>query len=353
MKRNGKNHVKALFSMFFVLVFVLSVLPQTVLEAKAGTASIMWDNGADLGINGSKSTKITVEQGQKFYIGDYVLLWQDEYKHLLVGPYKTATMVKAGYSSSNKKVATVSGKGYLTAKKTGTSTIKIKYKGQAVTCRLKVVKAGSFGKKAIYKKLEMASNKLAKVMSSEITVKNGFDLLRAERDFDNWNGKKEFKDISSTGFLLKKVDGKFKGTEKLAVPQAGRKNTLYRQLVYYADKKSPFSLENSNILKIASVNATPKKVVITLNRSVTKEDILGAKIEDWVSNYSESDNEHYFTIYFYNVKDYSVCNIDFHMKEGSKTFTSVNSKEAKLKKGETYRLNNSLNWTKAKTVKVK
>ena len=38
----------------------------------------------------------------------------------MVGPYKTATMVKAGYSSSNKKVAAVSGKGYLTAKKTET-----------------------------------------------------------------------------------------------------------------------------------------------------------------------------------------------------------------------------------------
>ena len=201
MKRNGKKRIVVSFSIFFVMVFVLALLPQKTIEAKMGDRiSMGWFINGDVG----KKTNITVEQGQKFYIGDYTLISEWD-SNPLAEPwtlYETAAMVKASYSSSNKNVAVVNGKGYLTAKKTGTSTIKIKYKGQAVTCKLKVVKAGSFGKKAIVKKLEKASRKLAKAMSSEITEKNGYDLLREDSIFDDWNGGKVNKNISIDGFLM-------------------------------------------------------------------------------------------------------------------------------------------------------
>lgn len=359
MKRNGKKRIVVSFSIFFVMVFVLALLPQKTIEAKMGDfISMGWFINGDV----SKKTNITVEQGQKFYIGDYTLITESElpleYSNaILEGWYlrKTATMVKASYFSSNKNVAVVNGKGYLTAKKTGTSTIKIKYKGQAVTCKLKVVKAGSFGKKAIVKKLEKASRKLAKAMSSEITEKNGYDLLREDSIFNDWNGGKVNKNISIDGFLMKKENDGIKKTEKLAVPLAGRAMTLYRQLEYFGDKKCPFSSLNSNALKTVSVKATPQKVTITLNRAVTKEDLLGVKIRWWSSWKNERDSEHYHKIWFYNVKDDSVIEMNFCMKEGKKTVTSVPNQEVKLKKGETYKVNynNSFAWAKEKAVKVK
>ena len=354
MKRNGKKRIVVSFSIFFVMVFVLALLPQKTIEAKMGDCiSMGWFINDDVG----KKTNITVEQGQKFYIGDYTLIskWDS---NPLAEPwtlYETAAMVKASYSSSNKNVAVVNGKGYLTAKKTGTSTIKIKYKGQAVTCKLKVVKAGSFGKKAIVKKLEKASRKLAKAMSSEITEKNGYDLLREYSIFEDWNGGKVNKNISIDGFLMKKENDGIKRTEKLAVPLAGRAMTLYRQLAYFGNIKCPFSSLNSNALKTVSVKATPQKVTVTLNRAVTKEDLLGVKIRWWSSWKNERDSEHYHRIWFYNVKDGSVIEMNFCMKEGKKTVTSVPNQEVKLKKGETYKVNynNSFAWAKEKAVKVK
>ena len=47
--------------------------------------------------------------------------------------------------------------------------------------------------------------------------------------------------------------------------------------------------------------------------------------------------------------------MNFCMKEGKKTVTSVPNQEVKLKKGETYKVNynNSFAWAKEKAVKVK
>ena len=52
---------------------------------------------------------------------------------------KNASASKVKWSSSNKKVATVSGKGVVKAKKEGSATISAKYKGKKYKCKLTVL----------------------------------------------------------------------------------------------------------------------------------------------------------------------------------------------------------------------
>lgn len=52
---------------------------------------------------------------------------------------------KAKWSSSNKSVATVNGKGKVTAKKSGTATITAKVGGQSLKCKVKVSSGKSIG----------------------------------------------------------------------------------------------------------------------------------------------------------------------------------------------------------------
>ena len=68
---------------------------------------------------------------------------------LLSSNNKTISSSKIKWSSNNTKVAKVTKKGKVTAVKTGTATIKAKYKGKTYSCKVKVIK-GTSGKDYYY-----------------------------------------------------------------------------------------------------------------------------------------------------------------------------------------------------------
>ncbi len=346
MKENMKKRLAVFLCILFVLPAIMAVLPQTAQEVQAAKASVSW-NGSFSYLKG----KVTVETGAAFYIGDYASVHEPSISY-------TVSMLKASYSTDNKGVASVNNKGYVTAKKPGSAKIKIKCKGKSLVCTLTVVEAGSFETKSAYKKLEKAVKPIEKNMPSKITTTNGFRFAEIKNKYKEVAESVEF-DITDDGFIAigeSYVD--LVPTNMLAVPKAGRINTLEYKLNRFSKSISPFSTTSSKVLKIASVSANADKVTITLERAASKEQVIAAMIS---SNIPPENNKVYFRISIYNKKNWQILSGIACMKAGSRTVTIVpweynNKKEkyvkVKLKKNTTYRLESINDWTQGKTFKI-
>lgn len=216
MKENMKKRLAVFLCILFVLPAITAVLPQTAQEVQAAKVSLYWEGTLD-----DTKGKVTLEKGAAFYIGDYV------YVSYGFNNGCTLSMVKASYSSSSKEVATVNSKGYVEAKETGITNIKMKYKGKTRTCTLTVVEAGSFETNKAYTKLAKAANAIAKKIPPKITTSNGFNLIKANEKYeDTAYSVKSY--ITSDGFIIEKQSSSnMKPTQKLAVTNAGRQHTLW------------------------------------------------------------------------------------------------------------------------------
>ena len=351
MKENMKKRLAVFLCILFVLPAIMAVLPQTAQEVQAAKTSLQWNQTLS-NIEG----KVTVEKGAAFYIGDYAVVYENRVRN-------TASMVKASYSSSRKAIASVNGKGYVKAKETGSTNIKIKYKGKTLICSLTVVDAGSFETKKAYKKLAKAADLVAKNVSSKITVNNGYNLIKTKKNYTEVMDTIDL-DITEDGFIAEGTTyHNLFPTEKLAVPKAGRWNTFCQQLDHYADKNSPFATKSSKVLKIASVNAVPDKVTINLVNAPSKEQVLALKINNIhvKKNNSAGDDTVYYSMSFMD-KKYNYYTGLACMKKGSRTITVIPQKyiykkdkyvNIKLKKNKTFILGDFYDWTKGKTFTVR
>lgn len=362
MKESMKKRLAVFLCILFVLPAIMAVLPQTAQEVQAAKASLYWD-----GTLADTKGKITVENGMAFYIGDYAYV---SYKSSYIT--STLSMVKASYSTSKKNIATVNSKGYVEAKETGSTKIKIKYKGKTLICTLTVVEPGSFGTKKAYTKLAKAANTIAKKMPSNITTSNGFNLIKSSEKYEEVADSVN-SDITSDGFIIEKLpsgsdelkeDESYdnrKTTQYLAVPNAGRYNTLWRKLRQYAEKNSPFSTTSSKVLKITSASATTDKASIYLAKAPSKEQILAVLVYSYSSypkkNKSAQNGKVYFDIYINDSLNWFCC-----MNTGSRMISAIPQKynvkkyeyvNTKLKKNKTYRIGYPSDWTKGMTVTVK
>lgn len=97
------NRLKKIFIMFLAVITVIGILP---VQAEAAVK-----------LNKTKAT---------IYVGSSTTL------------KVSGTKSKAKWSTSNKKVATITSKGKVTAKKAGTATITAKVSGKKYTCKITV-----------------------------------------------------------------------------------------------------------------------------------------------------------------------------------------------------------------------
>ena len=175
MKKYAKIRLSVFLCIMLVLPSIISVLPMTTTEAVAATnVSLYWNYNTDAANN----AVIQVEKGEKFNIGDYAYVWFDVMDYGCASQYKGVK-----YSSNKKSVLAVNSKGIVTAKKTGKATLTIKYKGQKITKKFQVVKAGTFKDTSAVKGLRKKADKLSKNMPSEITLSNGYKYLNMLKDF--------------------------------------------------------------------------------------------------------------------------------------------------------------------------
>lgn len=358
MVRNMKIRMAVFLCIVMVLPSIVSVLPMTATEVSAASdVTVNWDYY----ISKNNNKAIQVEKGQKFNIGDYVRISDGN-------SYKCASMLKnVSYKSSKKSVATVDSKGNFNAKKTGTTTITVKYKGQKITYKFKVVKAGTFGNTKAIRNLKNASKKVASGMPGKITVSNGYKYLQKKETYYKSAGKYSL-EINSAGFLIEPVkQGNYTDYTsgcKLAVPQAGRINYLEQLLYQYSSKNSPTSTRSSKGMKIASVSASTSQITIKVKNKVTADHILAANIEHSSFNEKVSKNTAKIYVYVYDQtakqsytgvgtitkgsKTVKVKIGEFSYNDGKTKFSAK-----KLKKGHTYVLGYEVMWGYGKKVRVK
>ena len=210
MKRISKRKFHRFCAVMIIALAALVFLPKAKTDVRAAS-----------------SPPIQVEQGQEFYVGDYITMWKGDMN-------VTASMVNASYTSDNPSVASVDNNGYFTAKETGITTLTVKYKKQKKTEKIEVVPAGTFAVSDADTNLKKRAGELANQIPSSISIKNGFQLNQLKCNYEKANSG-SISYISNDGFLQKKNTSKgaltkYIRTEKLVVPQAGRYNTLDRML---------------------------------------------------------------------------------------------------------------------------
>lgn len=359
MKGYSKIRLAVFLCIMMVLPSIVSVLPMTAQEVSASqevTVSWFYD------ISRHENTAIQIEKGAKFYVGDYAYIADGN-------TFGTASLFsKAKYSSTKKGVASVNSKGLLTAKKTGTTTIKIKYKGNTISCKFKVVKKGSLSSSAAAKGLKKAADKVTSSMPSKVTKSNALKYTKTKNTYITSAGKYS-SDITSGGFLMEEVqDGNYTYTTsscKLAVPNAGRYNTLDYLLYRFGQKNSPTSTRSSKAMKISSVSANTNQITVKIKSAVTVEQILAANIENgsynktpnkksavaYVSIYDKTAEENYTGLATIT-KGSKVVKIKLVKYEWVDNVWTTTTQ--KLQKGHTYMIGSkNMSWGNGKTVKVK
>lgn len=371
MREYLKKRLAVFLTIMLVLPTMISMLPMATTEVSAaGNVYMSWYWSY---IN-SKNLPIQIEKGQEFYLGDYV------YVETSSG-YYVASMLKASYSSSKQSVATIDKSGYLTAKGTGITTVSVKYKGKKITAQIEVVPKGTFKKSKAITNLTKKAKAIAKKIPKEITVKNGFSLVKAEKDFaDYWNSVSQ--EIGRGGFLKEEVSvtnsyvingithtyTRTYKTEsvKLAVPMVGRYVYISNLLGEYGRKHSPTATNPAKKVKIVSASASTNAITLKLKSKFTAEQVLGTRIygiDDWNKKANSKKAYGYVGIYDASTNEY-YCYGKVEIKKGSNTvkitpvnytYTNGTGKytNTKLEKGKTYRMGNKYEWSKGKTVKVK
>ncbi|MBO5372583.1 MAG: Ig-like domain-containing protein [Lachnospiraceae bacterium] len=360
--RNVKKRIAVFLSIMLIFPAIMNILPVATTEVSAASNVWMYWKCA----YGYKT--IEVEQGEKFYIGDYVNVSTPKI-------YTVASLVNASYSSSKKSVATVDKNGLLEAVSTGTTKITVKYKGKKLTTKLKVVKDGKFGNEEMIADVKGQLALLEQAIPKKVTLENGFECLQMIEGYKKYIDEKEYY-LEYNGILeeREKISGSnwytYKAKNKLAVPQAGRYYYLEALLGKYSGKNSPVATRSSKVLKVKSVSAKPSMVTIKLKKKVDASQILAARIiydNDWLKMYNNmpeltGDTKAYISVGLYSTnggasyfgiaeltKGSKVAKL-YPMKYSSKKYKYV---KAKLKKGATYNVGGDYSWTKGKKVKVK
>lgn len=173
----------------------------------------------------------------------------------------TGTKKTVKWASSNKKVASVSSKGKVTAKKPGTATIAAKAGGKKYTCKITVPNAGyslckgntlTIKKTGISGKLKWTSSKKSCVSVNQKgkvkALKAGSSLITAKR------GKKVYR------VLIRVQKAKLNATGKKL-----KRNEVYQLKVLNNKNKVKWTSKNK---KIAKINQTGMVTGITPGRTI-------------------------------------------------------------------------------------
>lgn len=359
MKHRLKIRLAVFLCVMMVLPSIVSILPMMTQEVSAAQ-ELYFDWYYD--INECKDSFVEIEKGAKFYVGDYAYITDKDQAGC------ATLFTKAKYSSSKKGVASVNSKGLLTAKKTGITTIKIKYKGKTISAKFKVVAKGSLSNGAEAKALQKAVNKMKASIPSKVTKGNALKTLKAQNTYSATAGTYSSA-ISVSGFLFEEVkDGSYtynKRSNKLAVPQAGRYYYISSLLYQFSDKNSPTSTRSSKALKISSMSANTKQITVKIKNPITVEHILAANIEN--SYYNKTPNKKSAAVYVsvYDKDTYETYTGLATLKKGAKVLNIKltksewvddvwTTKTVNLQKGHTYVIGaKDLAWGGGRTVKVK
>jgi len=321
------NYVKRRLAVFLTMVMVLTsvfvAVPQQEVQA-ASNIHMMW-------IVGNSDSAIRVTKGVKdMYVGDYI--WASKWTQSGDYTYYSFLSLNSGvtYKSSNKSIATVNSKtGKFTAKKTGTVTITVKFKGKTVKQKFRIVNNVK-AEKAMIENLS-AKEKAAKAFvkaygNGKITTKNRYSVLSkygAYREACGWN----------SGCVFDYKNGKT--TYTIASPAMGRAYAKADKFAEYCSKYNPFVTTSSKVFKVKSISGSGKKVTISLKSKVDTTQLFGLAYAKTTSDgkYAGKKNSYSFQFKVWD-EDFNYIDGTGVIKKGSNKITITLDK--KLKKNKKY-----------------
>lgn len=354
MKKIIQRKRSARTALFLAMVLFLTAVFTIPAPMAAEAMQMKWHDG-------EKETSISVEAGSQFYIGDFVSIYTDTVS-------ATASLVKASYMITDRKVATVNGKGYLKAKKAGMADVSVTYQGKTLVCHLTVEKKGTFEKSEAVTSLKDAAKALAKGMPKKLTAAKG-NAFRKKRDaYMSAYGGASARKLSYDGFLYQterasKQTMASKRSEKLAVPQAGRYLTAEALLRQFVLTNNPASLKSKKTLRIASASAGGKsgKLTIKFAKKLDADQIFAAQLAYPKLNGENSGKKKAditMTVYDESAGKYYQGRLT--ISKGSRQAAvqlmeagNGGYQKAELRKGHVYMLGSELSWAKGFKVTAK
>ena len=310
--------------------------------------------------NGENETEISVEAGSKFYIGDYIGIYSDTSS-------STASLEKASYRTQDKKIASVNGKGYLAARKVGTTDITVVCQGKTLICHLTVEKKGTFDQTRSVKELKAAAKTLAKGMPKKLNASKGFKLYQKRSDYlEAYGGTAS--ELSYDGFVYERNrpsrgEADYPRSSRLAVPEAGRYLTVDALLHQFMRANNPASKSSKKTMKVASASASSKsgKIIIKLTGKLGAEQILAAQLAFTRENsVAEGKSKANYTMTVYDETANRFYRGKTLLKKGSRQLevklTAANrspSEEVKIEKGHVYMLGSQMDWANGTKVTAK
>lgn len=192
---------------------------------------------------------------------------------LLTASNKIISASKVTWKSTNKKIATVSSKGKITAKSEGTVTIKATYKGKTYKCKVKVTKGTSGntckGKNVISKgtsgntyalKETSAIIELDEIYQLKLMNSSGKEVKRSKVTWTSKN--KQVATVTSKGLVKgvgvgkTKIIAKYKGAEFSFTIEVGEIQLLHPNMIMSPGDVEMQSLIGCNDEKIISGKVT-------------------------------------------------------------------------------------------------
>lgn len=354
MMKNFQKKSLAAQTAFFLAAMMFLLTFFSVPVPAAAPLQMDWYNGA-------QETEISVELGAKFYIGDFVRIYSTD-------TAATASLVKASYQLKNKKVATVNSRGYLKAKKAGTTDLIVFYRGKRVMAKLTVVKKGTFEKNNSVAELKKAASKLAKGMPQKLTASKGYALKKKRDAYLVSYGTNSASKLAYDGFLYEherpsRDPADYHRTEQLAVPEAGRYLTAEALLRQFLLTNNPTDINSKKVMRVASASANSKtgKISVKLKKKLSAEQIFAAQLafprENSLTN-SKTKAGILVSIFDETARKYYKGQIT--LKRGSNqldvkpvTLEYGGYKTAELVKGHVYLLGSQANWAGGVKMKAK
>lgn len=318
-----KKRIALFLCMVMAFTTVFCVIPQKEVQA-ASKVSLWWDYWD----YSSKVKEAEIELGVKnLYLGDYIEAAGDT----IYGYLSNNSGVT--YSSSNKNVITIDNKGKITAKKTGTATLTVKFKGETTKCKLKVVKSLASAKKAFgekyqnYETAKKVAENFVTAYGNGITKKNRYNVLKACKDYT-----KDCVPAVSTTYL----EGS-KTKYQIINPIFARARALADMVYQYGRDRNPMGTIQSKQFKIKSITGQGTKVTITLKSKVTEEQMVGLQFAGvyYDQIVAEKTSALKVPMYMSDSNGSNWTNATATVKKGS---NQIVVKTKKLTKGKIYRL---------------
>ena len=267
-----------------LIAFTTVFCGTSLVEAQAATSTtrleFMYYSNSTI----EKTSVVVEKNAQYLYIGDYVnasVNWYDKNDNYYYNYYDYLSLTKGvKYKSSNTKVLTVNAAtGQAIAKKSGTATVTVSFKGGKLKINFKVVNSLKSYKKnsnKINSNVNIAAKNLIKIYGKGINASNKYQLVTARGVY--YNRRQQFASYPSCYTTVYKYTNGTNNMDKIVIfnPIIRRVEAINNSINAFTRERNPFSSYNSkDVFAAKSISGKGNDIEVKLKKGVTENNIFG------------------------------------------------------------------------------